>query len=456
MDLLGKSLTELQELVKQKKVSGGEVRRFFDARIKKYDKELNSYITTIESDESESADIPIAIKDILCTQGIRTTAGSKILDDYRPQYDATVVSRLNTGGLSLLGKTNLDAWCHGSSTETSDYGPTNNPYDVSRAPGGSSGGSAAAVAAYLAPAAIGTDTGGSIRQPSAWCGTVGLRPSYGRVSRYGLIAMASSWDCPGPITATVEDAAHILQLIAGRDPHDATTIDSPVPDYQKELTEKKTYTIGIADEYFEGVTDEISSKVMESVELLKKMGHTIKKVHLMSPKYAVSVYMILQRAEVSSNLGRYDGIRYGNDRTHFGKEAKRRIMLGTYVLSHGYYDQYYKKAQKVRALIAADFKKVFQEVDFIVGPTTPVTALKLGESEKYSFFGETMDILNEPASAAGIPAISIPVGLDSNQLPIGMQIMAPHFAENRLLNIAHHLEKEIAFDRLRIIKEKYG
>ena len=363
---------------------------------------------------------------------------------------------MNTGGLSLLGKTNLDAWCHGSSTETSDYGPTKNPYDVSRAPGGSSGGSAAAVAAYLAPAAIGTDTGGSIRQPSAWCGTVGLRPSYGRVSRYGLIAMASSWDCPGPITATVEDAAHILQLIAGRDPHDATTIDSPVPDYQKELTEKKTYTIGIADEYFEGVTDEISSKVMESVELLKKMGHTIKKVHLMSPKYAVSVYMILQRAEVSSNLGRYDGIRYGNDRTHFGKEAKRRIMLGTYVLSHGYYDQYYKKAQKVRALIAADFKKVFQEVDFIVGPTTPVTALKLGESEKYSFFGETMDILNEPASAAGIPAISIPVGLDSNQLPIGMQIMAPHFAENRLLNIAHHLEKEIAFDRLRIIKEKYG
>lgn len=452
MNLLGKSVTEIVELLKKGDCSYDEVYNYFTARIAKYDKGLNCFLTILADTKDHEvqidgslAGIPLAIKDNFCTTGIRTTASSLVLDNFIPPYNATVIERLKNAGAVMNGKTNMDAWAHGSSTETSDYGPTKNPHDTSRVPGGSSGGSAAAVAAYLSPAAIGSETAGSIRLPAAWCGVVGLKPTYGRVSRYGVISMGSSWDCPGPITQTVEDAGLILQAIAGHDDRDATSSTVEVPNYANAMSEKKTYTIGITDEYFDGVTPEVMKEIEKAITVLKKMGHTFKKVSLIHPKYSISVYTILQRAEVSSNLGRYDGIRYGNDRTFFGKEAKRRIMLGTHTLAHGYYDAYYKKATKVRRLIQDDFDRVFKEVDFILAPSTPVSAVKLGDWEKYPFFGETMDVLNEPASAAGIPAISIPVGLDGNNLPVGLQLMGKHFDEPNILNIAHWFEKETGF-----------
>lgn len=447
MSFLGKTLKQIQQLIKTKKASVQEVYSFFSNRIKTYNSKLNAYITSVPFEDHIKqkgllSGIPIAYKDNFCTTNIRTTASSNVLNQFVPPYDATVVSKLKKTGALIQGKTNMDAWAHGSSTETSDFGPSRNPWDTSRAPGGSSGGSAVAVSAGLAPAAIGSETAGSIRQPASWCGVVGLKPTYGRVSRYGVIAMGSSFDCPGPLTTNVEDAALILQLIAGKDPADATTSPEPVDDYVSYLKEKKTYTIGLSDTYFEGMDEEVKQSVMNAVKILEKKGHKIKKVSTLSPQYAISVYTILQRAEVSSNLARYDGVRYGNDRTTFGKEAKKRIMLGTYTLSHGYYDAYYKKAQKVRTLIIQEFKRIFQDVDFIITSPTPITALKLGEFEKYPFFGELMDVLNEPAAVAGIPAISLPCGLDSKGLPIGMQIMGNYFAEKEILNLAHQFEKE--------------
>lgn len=448
MDIFGKSLVELIDLVKTKKLSSKEVFDYFAKRSREHNGKFNVY-TTLVNDYSESdadmAGIPLAVKDNFCTQGVRTTASAKVLDQFVPQYESTVTAKLKQAGYNLLGKTNMDAWAHGSSTETSDYGPTKNPWDITRAPGGSSGGSAAAVSAYLAPAAIGSETAGSIRQPASWCGIVGIKPTYGRVSRYGVIAMGSSFDCPGPMTQTVEDSAFLLKHIAGRDQFDATSSDEKVPDYVEQMKEKKTFTIGIPEEYFEGLDPEVEKKVNESIEVFKKMGHTIKKVSLLSPKYSISVYTILQRAEVSSNLGRYDGIRYGNDRTAFGAEAKRRIMLGTYTLSHGYYDAFYKKAQKIKTLIIQDLQKVFKEVDLLMAAPTPITALKLGEFEKYPFFGETMDVLNEAAAVAGTPAISVPCGLDSKGLPVGLQIMGNYFDEGNILNAAYQFEKETNF-----------
>lgn len=440
MDIVTKTYTELVELLKTKKLSTKEINDAFAVRIQKYNDELNVFLTV--EDKPEGGKMPMAYKDNFCTQGVRTTASSKVLDQFIPPYSATVVTKMANAGTYVLGKTNMDAWAHGSSTETSDYGPTKNPWDTKRAAGGSSGGSAAAVSAYLAPVAIGSETAGSIRQPAAWCGVVGLKPTYGRVSRYGVIAMGSSFDCPGPITRTVEDAAHILTHIAGKDRFDATSSEEQVPEYQKALRTKKPFTIGIPEAYFEGVDEETKEKVNEAIKILEKQGHELKRVELISPKYAISVYTILQRAEVSSNLARYDGVRYGNDRTNFGEEAKRRIMLGTYTLSHGYYDAYYKKAQKVRALVIADFKKVFKDVDLIVAPTAPTPAITLGEFEKYPFFGEMMDVLNEPAAVAGIPAINIPVGTSKGNLPIGLQLMGPHFGEENILNAAHFFEKE--------------
>lgn len=464
MNILGKSVTELLNLLKERKISYDEIYNYFIDRIATYDKELNSYLSVVYDSKDQEvvsdgllSGIPIGIKDNFCTTGIRTTAASRVLDNFIPPYNATVIERLKNAGVLINGKTNMDAWAHGSSTETSDYGATKNPFDTSRVPGGSSGGSAAAVAAYLTPAAIGSETAGSIRLPAAWCGVVGLKPTYGRVSRYGVIAMGSSWDCPGPITQTVEDAALILQAIAGHDERDATTSVKKVPNYRAQLSEKKLYTIGITDEYFDGVTMEVMEKIHIAIETLKRMGHTFKKVKLIHPKYSISVYTILQRAEVSSNLGRYDGIRYGNDRSFFGEEAKRRIMLGTYTLSHGYYDAYYNKATKVRRLIQNDFEHAFKDVDFILASTTPITALKLGTWVKYPFFGEIMDALNEPAAAAGIPAISLPIGLNKIGLPVGMQLMGRHFDEENLLNIAHHFEKETGFFGVREkVLEKYG
>jgi aspartyl-tRNA(Asn)/glutamyl-tRNA(Gln) amidotransferase subunit A len=339
----------------------------------------------------------------------------------------------------------MDAWAHGSSTETSDYGPTKNPWDITRSPGGSSGGSAAAVSAYLSPAAIGSETAGSIRQPAAWSGIIGLKPTYGRISRYGLIAMGSSLDCPGPMTIDVADAAYLLQILAGFDKYDATSSDKVVDNYLDFLSKKRSYTIGISEDYFSGVDEQVKKAVDHVIDIFTKNGHRIKKIKLIPPKYAISVYTIIQRAEVSSNLARYDGIRYGNPRSFFGEEAKRRIMLGTFVLSYGYYDAYYKKAQKVRTLIIEDFKRVFKEVEMIFAPTTPVTALKLGEFEKYPFFGEMMDVLNEPAAVAGLPAINFPVGLDKNNLPIGAQLMGRWFEEKEILNLTYQLEKETNF-----------
>lgn len=442
MNLLGKTLTQLKQLVDTKEVSYQEVISYFLKRINKYEKSLNAFVTVIDK---PTLGLPIGVKDIFCTKGIRTTASSKVLDDFIPPYESTVTQRLLDNQISFIGKTNMDAWAHGASTETSDYGITKNPWDLTRYPGGSSGGSAAAVSAYLVPAAIGTDTGGSIRHPSAWCGIVGLKPTYGRVSRYGVIAMASSFDCPGPMTTTTEDAAYLLQLIAGKDKYDAASSKIKVDNYADKIKEKRKFTIGIAEEYFTGVSPDIQLNVRKAINILEKMGHKIKKIKLLSPQYSISVYTILQRAEVSSNLSRYDGIRYGNNRTFFGDEAKRRIMLGTYTLSYGYYDAFYKKAQKVRTLIINDFKRVFSEVDLIVGPNTPLTALKIGEFEKYPFFGELMDQLNEPASVAGVPAISIPVGLGDNNLPVGMQIIGNYYDETSVMNLAYQFEKETEF-----------
>ena len=449
MELLGKSLTELKTLISAKKISGSELFSYFQKRIKKYNPDLNAYLTLAE-DQSFSlagalSGLPLAIKDNFATRSMRTTASSKVLDTFVPPYNATVVTKLMDAGVINLGKTNMDAWAHGSSTETSDYGPTLNPWDTTRAPGGSSGGSAAAVSAYLAPASIGSETAGSIRQPAAWCGVVGLKPTYGRVSRYGVVAMGSSFDCPGPMTRSVEDAALLLQTIAGADPYDATTSPVTVPDYTTLMKAGKKMTLGISDDYMMNLSPGVQKKIEEAIEVFKKMGHTIKKIKLLDPSYSISVYTILQRAEVSSNLARYTGVRYGNDRSYFASEAKRRIMLGTYTLSYGYYDAFYKKAQKVKTLIIEDFKKAFAEVDGIIAPTTPSTAIRLGEFEKYPFFGEMMDVLNEPAAVAGLPAINIPVGLDEHALPVGMQIMGNYFAEGTILDIAHQYERETNF-----------
>jgi len=386
--------------------------------------------------------IPVSIKDNFCTIGIQTTASSKVLEGFIPPYDATVVSRLKNAGVVIVGKTNLDAWAHGSSTETSDFGTTKNPWNIEHLPGGSSGGSAAATAADESLAAIGSETAGSIRQPADWCGVVGLKPTYGRVSRYGVVAMASSLDSPGPITKSVEDAALILQILAGKDQFDATTLPDVTENYSANLTKKISgLKIGVSDEYFEGVNAQVKQKVLEALNVLEKMGAKLVEIKLFEPKYAIAVYTILQRAEVSSNLARYDGIRFGQDRSFFGEEAKRRIMLGTYALSAGYYDQYYNKARKVRTVIVEDFKRAFKEVDVIIAPTNPTTALPIGASKDNPMFGEKADMLVEPSSIAGLPGINVPCGFSKEGLPIGMQIIGPQLSESLILNVAYQYEQ---------------
>lgn len=458
MDIHSLTVIEAKEGLKKKKFSSLELTKTFLDRIIKIEPKLHAFVTVNEQNalsEAKNADkliadgkekeltgIPFSIKDNFLTKGIRTTASSKVLDDFIPPYNATVVSKLIDAGIVLLGKTNMDAWAHGSSTETSDYGATRNPWNTEKLPGGSSGGAAASLAADECLAAIGSETAGSIRQPSAWCGTVGFKPTYGRVSRYGVIAMGSSLDSPGPITKTVEDAAFILQILAGKDPFDATTLPSKPENYIVNLKKARKMTIGISDDYFNGVDSEIVKAVNEALEVLQKAGHKIKKIKLFDPKYAIDVYTILQRSEVSSNLARYDGIRYGNDRTFFGEEAKRRIMLGTYALSAGYYDAYYKKAQKVRTLIIQDFNKAFEQVDVIIGPTTPTTALNVGSSKDNPMFGELMDVLVEPSSIAGLCGINMPVGFSKEGMPIGMQIMGPQHGEEQVLYAAYQYEKQ--------------
>ncbi|MGH9413330.1 MAG: Asp-tRNA(Asn)/Glu-tRNA(Gln) amidotransferase subunit GatA [Terriglobales bacterium] len=403
------------------------------------------------------AGVPMGIKDVLSTRGVRTTCGSRILENYIAPYDATAVARLEAAGAVVIGKTNCDEFAMGSSTENSAFGPTRNPRDAERVPGGSSGGSAAAVAADLAVAALGTDTGGSIRQPASFCGVVGLLPTYGRVSRYGLAAFASSLDHVGPLTHSVRDAGLILKAIAGRDELDSTSAEVAVPDYEASLEEPiRGVRIGVPREAFaqEGLDAECAARVQEGIEKLRGAGCEIVEVSLPHLGAAIAVYYVLATAEASSNLARYDGIRYGvraaaenlNEqyrRTRdkgLGAEVKRRILLGTYVLSAGYYDAYYRKAQQVRTLIAQDFERAFGAVDLICTPTTPTTAFKLGEKTANPLELYLADIFTVPADLAGIPAISVPCGL-AHGLPAGLQLMAPPFAEARLLRVAHQFEQ---------------
>jgi len=459
MDIKTLTIAQAKQDLKEKKYSSVELTKAYLERIKQVEPKVKAFVT-VTGDEAlknaEEADkkiasgkdlpllgIPLTIKDNFSTNGIRTTASSKVLDTYIPPFDATVVSKLKNAGMVLLGKTNMDAWAHGSSTETSDYGASRNPWNTDHLPGGSSGGAAATVAADETLAAIGSETAGSIRQPASWCGIVGLKPTYGRVSRYGVVAMGSSLDSPGPLTKTVEDSALILQVLAGQDHHDATTGPNPVPDYTKKLADEiKGLTIGVADDYFEGVDPEVRISVENALKTYEKLGAKVKKINLFSPKYTIAVYTILQRAEVSSNLARYDGIRYGNDRSFFGDEAKRRIMLGTYTLSAGYYDQYYNKALKVRTVIIEDFKKAFNDVDVIIGPTSPTTSLPIGVTEDQSMFGELADVLVEPSSIAGLSGINVPCGFSKAGLPIGFQIIGPQFAEEIILNAAYKYQQE--------------
>lgn len=392
--------------------------------------------------------IPYACKDNFNTKGIETTASSAVLKNYIPPYESTVTQKLKDAGAILLGKTNMDAFAHGSSTETSDFFTTLNPWDLSRVAGGSSGGSAAAVALNMCIFAIGSETSGSVRGPAAWCGVSGLKPTYGRVSRYGLIAMASSTDQPGVLAKNIEDCAIILELIAGQDPLDATTSAQQTEKYTDlHGADLKGMRIGFPKSYFEiELEPGVKKLTQQAIEEFKKLGAEIIEIELLDPKYSIAVYTILQRSEVSSNLGRLDGIRYGQPRTEFGFEAKKRMMLGAYVLSAGYYDQYYAKAQRVRTLIVNDFENAFSSVDMIIGPTMPSVALGLGESAGNPLFGELMDVLTNPSSIAGICAVSIPCGF-SNKMPVGVQLMGNKFAESKIINAAHLYQKVTNFHK---------
>jgi len=400
--------------------------------------------------------VPVGLKDVFCTRGVETTCGSQILRGFRPPYDATVVARLRAAGAVLLGKLNMDEFAMGSSTENSAFFTTRNPWDLSRVPGGSSGGSAAAVAADLAAATLGTDTGGSIRQPAAFCGTVGLKPTYGRVSRYGLIAFASSLDQVGPFGKDVADTALVLQTIAGHDPLDATSATIPVPDYAAALSQGITgLKVGIPNEYFiEGLDPEVEAAVRGAIATLERLGAEAQSVSLPHTEYGLAAYYVIAPAEASSNLARYDGVKYGlrvpgardvidmYSRTRgagFGAEVKRRVMLGTYALSAGYYDAYYGKAQKVRTLVLRDFQRAFEHVDVIVAPTTPGVAFKLGERED-PLQMYLNDVFTIPVNLAGLPGLSMPAGFTQNGLPIGLQIIGKAFDEATILKVAKAYE----------------
>jgi aspartyl-tRNA(Asn)/glutamyl-tRNA(Gln) amidotransferase subunit A len=406
------------------------------------------------------AGVPLAVKDVIITEGVRTTCGSRLLEKYIPPYNATAVTRLERAGAVVLGKTNCDEFAMGSSNENSAFGPVRNPAALDRVPGGSSGGSAAAVAQGTAVVALGSDTGGSVRQPASFCGVVGVTPTYGRVSRYGLVAFASSLDHIGPFGRTVRDAALLLETMAGRDDCDATSAFAPVPSYTAQLDGKVAgLKIGLPREYFEGLSSETGDLVQRAVDVLKNLGCEIREISLPATKYAVPCYYVIATAEASSNLARYDGVRYTsrvNEDTlsgmyratrgqGFGAECKRRIMLGTYVLSHGYYDAYYLKAQKVRALIAGDFQKAFSEVDAIVAPVSPSPAFKIGEKVDDPLEMYLSDIYTITGDLAGIPCMSVPCGKTSGGLPVGMQILTRHFDETGMFRLADAFEKAGGF-----------
>jgi len=466
-------IAELSALLKAKKISSLELTKHFIDRIHHYDNKLNSFITVTEelalqtareADELRAAGkatpltgIPIAQKDIFCTDGVKTSCGSRMLDNFIAPYDASMVKNLKAAGTVMLGKTNMDEFAMGSSNETSYYGPVKNPWNLDYVPGGSSGGSAAAVAARLAPAATGTDTGGSIRQPAALCGLSGLKPTYGRVSRYGMIAFASSLDQGGPIAKTAEDCALLLNAMAGFDEHDSTSVNEPVPDYTATLNQTiKGLRIGLPKEYFtETLNNDVATVIQTAIREYEKLGATILEISLPNTALSVPAYYVIAPAECSSNLARYDGVRYGyrckdpadledlykRSRSEgFGAEVKRRIMIGTYALSAGYYDAYYLKAQKVRRLIRDDFVAAFKKVDVILSPTSPTPAFKIGEKVSDPISMYLSDIYTIAANLAGLPGISIPAGF-VNQLPIGMQLIGNLFGEAKLLNIAHQFQQ---------------
>lgn len=467
-----KSLRELALGLRNNDFSSVELTQYFLDRIAAH-KDINAFITVnkdvslqqaAEADNMLSSDnrhpltgIPLAQKDIFCTDGMRTSCGSKMLDNFIAPYDATVIRKFRQAGCVTLGKTNMDEFAMGSSNETSYYGRALNPWDKNRVPGGSSGGSAAAVAARLAPAATGTDTGGSIRQPASFCGVTGLKPSYGRVSRYGMIAFASSLDQGGPMTQSAEDAAILLQAMSGFDERDSTSVDIAVPDFSSQLEQDlKGLKIGMPVEFFnEDLDAEIASIVMDALHEYEKLGAELVEISLPNSHLSVPCYYVLAPAEASSNLSRFDGARYGYrtaeyddlldmyNKTRaegFGQEVKRRIMIGTYALSAGYYDAYYLKAQKIRRLISQDFSRAFENCDVIAGPTAPGTAFRFGEKSDDPVAMYLNDIYTISVNLAGLPGMSIPAGMDSNELPVGLQLIGKYFDESRLLNAAHRYQ----------------
>lgn len=482
MKLYELTIHELRRLLAQGETTAAEVTDSIYQRIKELEPKVAAYLSLAEEIAMEEArgwdkrgfgdktkplaGVPLAVKDVICTRGIRTSCGSNILANFVPPYDATVALKLKEAGGILLGKTNMDEFAMGSSNENSAFGPTRNPWNLKYIPGGSSGGSAAAVAADECIAAVGSDTGGSIRQPASHCGVVGFKPTYGRVSRYGLVAFASSLDQIGPISKDVTDAALLLQVIAGYDECDSTSVPKDVPQYTKSLVQGlKGITFGIPREYFiEGLEPDVEQAVREAIRTLEGLGGKAIEVSLPHTEYGVAAYYIIAPAEASSNLARYDGVKYGHRHREgntllemyrksrsegFGPEVKRRIMLGTYVLSAGYYDAYYKKALQVRTLIREDFLKVFKQCQVLVTPVAPSAAFPLGAKVDDPLQMYLSDVFTLPASLAGIPGISVPCGFSSEGLPIGLQILAPHFEEGLALRVAYNLEQNTDFHRRR-------
>ena len=483
MSLTELTISELSEKLRSGEATSLEATEAYLERIGSVEGSINSYVTVTAEGALEAAGeadkriasgedttpltgVPIGLKDIFCTDGVETTCGSQILKGFVPPYDSTVTRKLKEAGAVILGKNNMDEFAMGSSTETSTYGKTLNPWNLDCVPGGSSGGSAATVAARTAAASIGTDTGGSIRQPASCCGVVGLKPTYGRVSRYGIVAFASSLDQAGPITRSVRDAADLLTVIAGHDPRDMTSIDAPVPDYGAALTgDIKGLKIGIPKEYFiEGMDGEVSDSVKEALTKLESLGAELVDVSLPHTEYAVAVYYLVATAEASSNLARFDGVKYGaraevpsgeggllgmykeTRSAGFGEEVKRRIMLGTYALSSGYYDAYYKKASQVRTLITGDFEEAYKRCDIIATPTAPSPAFKIGERTEAPLTMYLSDIFTISCNLAGIPGISVPCGLTSGGLPIGLQLLGKTLGEEELLRAADAYERVSGWD----------
>lgn len=450
--LLELSIAELTKGLRDKKFSVVDLVNECYERIGKYEKKINSFITLIDKKDAllaaqkakgPLAGIPFVMKDAFLTKGVRTTAASKILDDFIPPYSSTVYRKLEEAGAVLIGKMNMDAWGHGASTENTDYGPTKNPWDTTRSAGGSGGGPAAALGARFCSFAIGEDTGGSIRNPAAWCGITALKVTYGRVSRYGAIAYASSLDTMGPTAKSANDVAYVLETLAGKDPYDATSSPMPVPKYSEEITKSvRGMTIGVPTELLaEGVEPEIQKSILKAVKELKNLGINVENVSIPMSEYCVPLYYITAPSETSSNLARYDGIRFGNERKYFTKETMRRIMMGTYALSSGYYDAYYRKAQKARTVFIEKYHALLSKYDALLMPVMPSSAKKLGELLDDPVKNMLIDIYTVSINIIGVPALALPCGFSEHNLPIGMQLVGRMFSEDTLLRIGHAYQK---------------